>query len=401
MRLIQSQSRERDDRIAYLELIGVSFSKKLLSVATFSNSPLVETQGSGYVIQNFARNLAALGHDVTVAGPENCIVFPKFNKAKSLRLALGMWRTALNHVKTTEPDIVEFYGGEAWLATDRLARIRDRRFKIVAHSNGIEPFVDETLRRHGIHNTADGGPPRWYQGRMRFPVGRAFSKADAVVTVSQPEADYVVDRGLQPPERVLAINNALPEEFIGRDFRPERPKRIGFCGSWLARKGVGLLARDMAVALREAPDWTLHLVGVGSEFQARTHFPADLLPRIEVTAFVGDKAELRRIYDSWAIALMPSIYESFGLVAAEAMACGCALVAGRTGFAATLGHEHDSLLLPEPESPHLTQAVLRLMGDEPLRRRIAAAGWQRVQTLRWTDSIAKLEAFYGAIVDLV
>ena len=371
-----------------------------MRLLTFSNCDLVESQGSGYVITNFSRRLQARGHHVTLLGPRDYVLWPGQSKARSLRMALGWWRKSLRLVRETDPDLVEFYGGEAWLATARLKRLPNRRFKIVAHSNGIEPFVDETLRSHGIHNTAHGGPPKWYQGKLRFPVEQAFTHSDAIVTVSQLEADYAIRRGFQPAERVLGIDNALAEDFLGQPFVAERPKIIGFCGSWLARKGNALLVSDMARVLSEAPDWKLHLVGVGREFRAAEHFPADVAGRVLVTGFVIDKAELRRIYQTWAIALMPSVYESFGLVAAEAMACGCALVANRTGFAASLKHEGEALLLPALASPQLHAAVTRLMADSTLRMQIARAGWERVQRLRWSASIDALEIFYRRLTGL-
>ena len=351
------------------------------------------------MITNFARGLAMRGHRVKILEPKDCILMPGAGKARSLRLAIGMWRRSHEVVKQFRPDIVEFYGAEAWLATDRLSLQPNRRFKLVAHSNGIEPLVAETLRRHGVYNTGSGGAPKWYQGRIRFPIERAFDRADAIVTVSQPEAHYVLKRGFQPADRILAIDNALPEDFLSQPLVTERPKTIGYCGSWLARKGVSLLASDLTSVLREAPEWKLHLVGVGKDFQAGDHFPEDVVPRIQVTAYVTDKAAQRRIYQSWAIALMPSIYESFGLVAAEAISCGCALVASRTGFAATLADGHEALLLPEPASPHLANGIFRLIRDEPLRRRLAQTGWQRVQSLRWEESISTLEAFYLQIID--
>jgi glycosyltransferase involved in cell wall biosynthesis len=365
-----------------------------MRLLTLSNCDLIESQGSGYVIVNFARGLQARGHAVKLMGPEETILWPGQRRARSLRLALGLWRRSLRLVREHSPDLVEFYGGEAWLATERLSRRQGRRFKIVAHSNGIEPFVDETLSQQGLHNTANGRAPKWYQGRLRFPSEKAFTHADAVVTVSQPEAEFVVRKGYRPADSVLGIDNALPAEFLDRPFVAERPKVIGYCGSWLARKGAGLIVRDMAATLRTFPDWSLHLVGVGREFDPADHFPAELLPRVAVTGFVGDKIALRRLYGSWAVALMPSIYESFGLVAAEAMACGCALVANRTGFAASLVHESEALLLDSPHTPALQIAVQRLMEDETLRRRIAENGWRRVQRLSWEESIAAIESFY-------
>jgi glycosyltransferase involved in cell wall biosynthesis len=231
-----------------------------------------------------------------------------------------------------------------------------------------------------------------------MPIERAFTSADAIVTVSHNEAGYARRRGFQPTDRVLAIDNALPEAFLGQLLTLERPKTIGYCGSWVARKGTDLLVVEMTKVLREVPDWQLHLVGVGDGFRPESHFPPDVMPRIKVTGFIADKTEQRRVYQSWAIAVMPSLYESFGLVAAEAMSCGCALVASRTGFPAALSNGVEALILEEPRSPHLSSAALSLIADEALRRRIAEAGWERVQSLRWDDNIEKLESFYLHLV---
>jgi glycosyltransferase involved in cell wall biosynthesis len=364
-----------------------------LRILTLSNCDLVETQGSGYVIVNFARGLESRGHSVRLIGPTDCILWPQQRKARSLRLAWGMWRHAPRLVRETRPDVVEFWGAESCLAVRRLARISNRHFKIVARSNGIEPLVEETLARHRIHNNPTGLPLKWYQGRIRLPLEQAFSCADAIVTVSKPESEYALHRGFQTSDRVLPIDNALPEEFLGQRFMAERPKMIGYCGSWLPIKGVKLMAEAMTEVLRDARDWKLHLVGVGHSFRVADHFPADVQSQIESTAFIANKDQLRAIYQTWRIALLTSFYESFGLVAAEAMACGCALVATRTGFATSLKHGEEAMLI-SPDAAQLHAAVMAVIADESLRLRIAQAGWRSVQGLTWAQSIGQLESFY-------
>jgi glycosyltransferase involved in cell wall biosynthesis len=191
----------------------------------------------------------------------------------------------------------------------------------------------------------------------------------------------------------LHIDNALPEKFLDQRVTTERPKTIGYCGSWLPIKGVKLMAEAMTEVLRVARDWKLHLVGVGHSFHVAAHFPADVQSQIEVTGFVANKDQLRAIYQTWRIALLTSFYESFGLVAAEAMACGCALVATRTGFATSLKHGEEAMVI-SPDVVQLRTAVLTLMADEPLRFRVAKAGWRSVQGLTWAQSIEHLESFY-------
>jgi glycosyltransferase involved in cell wall biosynthesis len=97
---------------------------------------------------------------------------------------------------------------------------------------------------------------------------------------------------------------------------------------------------------------------------------------------------------------MPSFDESFGLVAAETMSCGCALIASRTGFPASLKHEVEALLLKEPRTPYLAEAALRLIRNESLREQIARGGWSSVQSLRWEPNIKRVGTFYLEVLKM-
>jgi glycosyltransferase involved in cell wall biosynthesis len=193
---------------------------------------------------------------------------------------------------------------------------------------------------------------------------------------------------------VVPIENPLPAEYLGLPFEAEREPRIGFVGAWLPRKGIARIVRELPSVLREFPAWRLSLVGVGDGFRAGDHFPADVVPSVEVVPATDRASLLKAHYPRFAIVLLPSIYESFGLAAAEAMACGAALVASPVGFAHSLRAGQEALLVSEAQGSGLGEAVRRLITDEPLRRGIARAGHSRVQALRWTSAVGRLEATY-------
>jgi glycosyltransferase involved in cell wall biosynthesis len=295
-----------------------------------------------------------------------------------------MARHSVRRLLSREYDVLECYGGEAWLAFSLLARWPNRRFLLVCHSNGVEPHCEEVLG-------AVTGGQSWYSALPE----QAFHNADAVVTVADYDRKYVLREGYVPAERALAIENPLPDSFLGLPLDPERGPVIGYCGSWTPLKGIALLARDIPRLLRDLPGWRLTLVGVGAGFRAAEHFPADLLPRIAVVPHADRETELRALYRTFAILLLPSLYESFGLAAAEGMACGCALVANRVGFAAGLRHGEEAMLL-SASAPSLYDAVRALAQDPGLRRRIARGGHRRVQSLSWESAVARLEAAYGS-----
>jgi glycosyltransferase involved in cell wall biosynthesis len=367
-----------------------------MRILTVSNCPLVPTQGSGYVITGYRDGLRALGHVVDAYGPEDFDPLPSLHgRARSYRIALGMAAFVLRRLRHHEYDVVELYGGESWLAVLLLRGWLRRRFLLVSHSNGIEPFARDRLREHARRGLGDLGVPKWYQLDQAPLFRLAFTAADAVVTVSRYDRRFAVERAYRPQERLLAIDNALPRDFLDLDVDFERPRLIGYCGSWIGRKGTHVLCADMARVLAEFADCRLVLVGVGAGFRATAHFPAELCERIEVIPFVRERSELMRLYQSFSILIVPSVYESFGLVMAEAMACGCALVATRTGFAADLASGEEAMLIDQPVSPHLYLGVRALLEDEPWRRRIAAAGYRRVQALSWPAAVRRLEASYA------
>jgi glycosyltransferase involved in cell wall biosynthesis len=367
----------------------------IMRILTLSNCPLEEHQGSGYVILNFARGLERNGHQVDLFGPEHFEPLQRVKRAKSYRQAGGMLFFALSRLVVRHRyDIVEFYGAESCLAAASLAKMPRRSFLMVAHSNGLETFVQEKLGSTLGSFSPDGSPLKWYQSIGLLPIQKAFTRVDAIVVVSECERRYAIDHGYQKESRIAAIDNALPPAFLGQQVSFERPRVIGYCGGWLARKGARLIETDIPRVLREYPDCRFKMVGVGRLFAKQDHFPADVLDRIDIVPFVESKDELREQYRSMAILIVPSVYESFGLVTAEGMACGCAVVAGKTGFADSLRHKEEAFLLDETSHTGLYDALTTLLTEEPTRRRIAHAGYERVQRLRWPEAIDRLEELY-------
>jgi glycosyltransferase involved in cell wall biosynthesis len=225
----------------------------------------------------------------------------------------------------------------------------------------------------------------------------SFTQVDALVLVSRWQGLYAQTRCYQPPDRLLMIETPLPSGFHGLNHDLHRPATLGYCGAWLRSKGVAVLQQTLVALLRQHPACEVRLVGVGAAFRKEDMFPPDVAPRIRVEPFLADKRELMAWYAEIAVLLMPSYSESFGLVVTEAMACGCAVVASKTGYAATLlGHE-EAMIVDSHEASGYIAAAGALLRDDALRRRIAARGRQRVQALRWHEAGVALDALYRSL----
>lgn len=366
-----------------------------MRVLSISNCPLREDQGSGYVIVNFCNGLKRRGHHVDLFGPETFEPFQFFKgRAKSYRQAIGMLLLVVHKLLCEKYDVIEFYGAESWLSTVCIRHIPYRRFLIVSHSNGLEAYYKETLVKLLGTTTLDGSTRKWFQIDFPHLFQLAFTKADGLVTVSKRDRDYSIVKSYQRENKVVAIENSLSNDFLNLRIKFERPNVVGFCGSWLLNKGISTIQTDVSKILSDFPDCVFKLIGVGKDFQKEKYFPPAVCSQIEVIPFVSQKQELRSLYESISILILPSIYESFGLVVTEAMACGCAVVATKTGFAASLIDREQVLCMAEPSSPFLFDCIKELLNDEPLRLKIAKAGYQRVQTLKWENAVDKLESTY-------
>ena len=116
--------------------------------------------------------------------------------------------------------------------------------------------------------------------------------------------------------------------------------------------------------LRENPDWSLIIVGPEHVDSVISYFSTDV--RQQVCAIGRIKRDqLIHLYETCDVLILPSFYESFGLAAAEAMACGCTVIMTKVGIGASLKHKFNAFLLAEPISPRMPefQAAVNMVVD--------------------------------------
>lgn len=164
------------------------------------------------------------------------------------------------------------------------------------------------------------------------------------------------------------------------------------------------------------------LIRAIGELQARV--PVDLLiiggderaaPEIErlrnIAAEVGASSAVRflgpRPHDTLAdwyaaadIVAVPSFYESFGLVAVEAMACATPVVASRVGgLASTVVDGRTGYLVPWRCPEPFAERIELLLRNEPLRLALGAAGAERMRAYGWDAVAERVAAATAALVE--
>ncbi|REJ71178.1 MAG: glycosyltransferase family 1 protein, partial [Proteobacteria bacterium] len=219
----------------------------------------------------------------------------------------------------------------------------------------------------------------------------------SVVTVASASAtDISTDFGVAP-EAISVMHLGVDTEM----FRPlpaitREPYRLMTTASADAPlKGLSHLLKAIAALRPDYPDIRLTLVGQpkpDGETQ-RLIDSLELADCIDCCKGISHE-EMVQKYARATVAVVPSMYEGFGLPAVEAMACGVPLVSTNGGALAEV--VADAALVVSPgDGNALAQQIKRLFDDASLREEYAARGLKRVeQHFCWERCAERMEAYY-------
>jgi glycogen(starch) synthase len=257
-----------------------------------------------------------------------------------------------------------------------------------------------------LHSIAGSGPPlvvRLHSGSkvlMNFETNHSkqanlnrraeswlIKKAAHVTSPSQALRDSVNgERGSRPlsvipnpvdVDRFKPNSNSKPSDSAPNILCVGRPRFL---------KGIHVLSQAIPKVWQEIPEALFTFVpapmgkGGGSPREAYREFLGSLIedPRIRIVDPVS-RAQLPDVYRSATVCVVPSLWEGFGYVAAEAMACGVAVIASRAGGLAEIVEDGKSGILVEPgNAEELAGAIVSLIGNAERRSTIATAARKRI-----------------------
>lgn len=241
---------------------------------------------------------------------------------------------------------------------------------------------------------------RWYSFlRMQRTVARQLRH---VVTVSDcSRQDIARDFGLQPAGIELVPNGIDTEVFRPRPEVPRNPHRLmSIASADSPLKGLRYLLEAFASLLRRQPALELILVsrpepGGTTEQLIRQ---LGIGPRLRIVNGIST-GEMVRLYAEASIAVVPSLYEGFGLPAGEAMACGVPVVS-TDGGALTEVVGDAGVIVPAGDAVALEQAIASLLADSARQRELGERARQRIlERFCWTVCARDMEALYRRVID--
>lgn len=197
-----------------------------------------------------------------------------------------------------------------------------------------------------------------------------------------------------PNPVVLPLESASPHRAPG-EWRT-RPRRALAVGRYVTQKGFDLLIKAFASIADRFPEWELVIVGEGPERDRLVELSRSngSWERIWLAGPVGNITDW---YASADLFVLSSRFEGFPNTLLEAMAHGLPAIAADclTGPRALITHEFDGVLVPPDDVVGLAEGMMRLMGDDAMRRlfgeRASVAGErfsiERVGAM-WTNIIS-------------
>lgn len=255
----------------------------------------------------------------------------------------------------------------------------------------------------------------------------ALETADAVIAVSQDTRRDVLRLFDVAPERVEVIHNGIDTAFFAPDpatdqllahqVDPAIPYVL-FVGRITRQKGIAHMVRAvrhldpgfavvLAAGQPDTPELAAEIEAGVAEAQHEGH------PVVWIPEMLSRQA-IRQLYSHAALFVCPSVYEPFGIINLEAMACGRAVVATAIGGIPEVVVDGETgVLVPvelsadEPMSPtdpdrfarDLAAAINALLSDPARRASMGAAGRRRaVEQFSWSSIADRtLEVYRGLI----
>jgi glycosyltransferase involved in cell wall biosynthesis len=233
---------------------------------------------------------------------------------------------------------------------------------------------------------------------------------DIALAVSQSTADFVINARQLPPDKVRVVYLGVPLEEFSRErsadeIRAAREELgvapqdfvIGSVTRLHDSKGNSFLVDAAKLVLAERPSARFCVFGEGPlrpslEEQARALGLGDRF------VFGGFARDVARVVSAFDLSVFPSLWEGTPLTVFEALAMGKPIVAtDADGLVDVLTHEADALIVPKRDAAGLARAMVRLMDDESLRRRLGGGARTTGRQYDIAAFVRKMERLYDLL----
>jgi glycosyltransferase involved in cell wall biosynthesis len=413
-----------------------------ICLLTYRGNPY--SGGQGIYIYYLAREFQRMGHEVEViAGPP----FPEISEGvilhrlKSLSIYHPESSLRTNLPKVRNPaDLYELCATRQGMFVEPLTfslraysklkeLCKQRRFDIIHDNQSLGyglllmkrlniPVIATIHHPLPIDREADLEQANGLRERWRIRKFYSFIRMQAfvsrrlerIITVSQSAAKKTEHFFKVPAEKLRVVYNGIDTQIYSRNEKASQ-KRDGLImvGNTDDRK-KGVLYLLKALQLLQKDGLKLTIVDDAERHSTYTDdvgplpsYGLKLVTKLNLDGLVHftgrlTREELVQHYSAAQIAVVPSLYEGFGLPAAEAMSCGTPVIAS-TGGALPEVVGDAGMLVPSGRADVLAVAIKQLLNDEQAQQWMREAGRKRVEDkFNWEQAARKTLEVYQEVI---
>jgi D-inositol-3-phosphate glycosyltransferase len=243
--------------------------------------------------------------------------------------------------------------------------------------------------------------------------------ADRIVASTPRDRQHMIDLYDAPADKIAIISPGVDLKlFHPIDPRaarihlgePKNDHSVLFVGRIDPIKGIDVWFKAMALVVEANPELRgkLCVCLIGGDIDEEE--PDEELARLQalknelgigdLVTFLGRRSQeaLPYYYASADVVVMPSLYESFGMVALEAMACGTPVVASDVGGLSYIVRNGETgFLVPESDPRALANCLGQLLRDPDLRARLGQRGIEVAHEYAWSRITDQIELLYASL----
>lgn len=271
----------------------------------------------------------------------------------------------------------------------------------------LEPDIIQAHDPHGVALAGMalslGAASRWRAGR-RAPAlvatrrvdfhlkANAFSRwkyrqVDCFVAASEAIRQMLIGDGIAP-EQVVTVHEGIDVDRIDATpavnvhealWLPHHAPLVGNVAALVAHKGQRYFIEAAHLVVQKIPDARFVILGEGELREHLEHLVREyhLEKHVLLPGFRTDVIGCIKGFDLF---VMSSITEGLGTSSLDAMACRKAVIGTSAGgIPEVVAHGKSGLIVPPRDAQSLAEAIVTLLQDEPLRRRMEAAAYARVR----------------------
>jgi GalNAc-alpha-(1->4)-GalNAc-alpha-(1->3)-diNAcBac-PP-undecaprenol alpha-1,4-N-acetyl-D-galactosaminyltransferase len=260
------------------------------------------------------------------------------------------------------------------------------RVLIAALGTGVPVIVEEHI-----------DPTTYSIGKLAGILRRLlYRRARTVVVLTDRIARWA--SRIVARKAIRVIPNPISDQFCNR--HEPRTHTVGHkliaMGRMESQKGFDMLLRAFAQCADDHPDWTLSIIGQGSE-RERLSAQANEIGIAHRVKLEGVVKQPEKMLQQADLFVLPSRFEGFPMALLEAMACGLAVVSFdcHSGPREIIRDGVDGILVPRDNVDALAKAMSRLMGAESERKRLGECAVDVVERF----SLIKIAQMWRSILD--